>query len=226
MMRKYLFLLSTALTFSLAALWGHSLAAQTSPAAGSVPENRPAKISSEASQQNLLVIQLDQVDAPQPALQSVWLAAYFKSEHQTVLTLTQLFPSQQNKRFASLDKAFSIDQNGKPSRQFFRSISGGNIQWNGYLITDFVGAQQIDQWLADQGVPIFAQHTLKPKETLETACDYFRNGSVDSDLKDSIYDWSTFSPHFQTDMDRDTLLGMWNGLLDATRPTRCEVISE
>jgi hypothetical protein len=225
-MRKFWFLLSISLTFGLAILFGYSVAAKSNAGSQNLPDSSPNSNSSEASQQNLLIIQIDQIDTPQPNLQSVWLAAYFQSEHQTVLTFTQLYPSQQNKRLSALDKTFPIDQNGALSRQFLRSISAGNIQWNGYLIIDRTGAHQIEQWLVDQGVPIFDQDTSSPREILETACGYLRSGSAYSEITGSTIDWNHFNPHFQTDMEPSSLMSLWNGLFDTTHPTRCEVIFE
>jgi hypothetical protein len=213
------------ITFSLALFLGYTTALLSSKKAQPDTQITPSSTPS-ATQQNLLVIQLDDANSPQPILQAVWIAAYFKSVNQTVITFTQLYPSNQTNRLSNLDTEFTLKPDGSPSKQFFQLITSANVKWDGHLLIDEAGSFQIDSWLQEQGVPIFTQERPTPQIFVEMICSYLRGKAASTSSSASTFDWNQFDSHFHTDLALDTLLAGWNGLFDDTRPIRCEVVKE
>jgi hypothetical protein len=224
-MRKFISACLIIITFSLSIIFGYSTAslssAESQAAQQITPQNTPA-----ATQQNLLIIQLDETKAPQPVLQAVWITAYFKSANQTVVTITQLFPTNQAAQFSNLNTAFSLTADGSPSTKFLRLISSANIKWSGYLLIDDAGALLVEEWLRNQGGFVFNQEDLTPPFLIRSVCNYLNNKVEFSSSTVSKFDWNQFDPHFNTDLALDTLLAGWNGLFDDTRPIHCEVVKD
>jgi hypothetical protein len=226
-MRKSISAFLIIITFSLSIIFGYSTASLSSAESKSgqqiTPQSTPA-----ATQQNLLIIQLDEIKAPQPVLHAVWIAAYFKSANQTVVTITQLFPINQATKLSNqnLNTAFSISADGAPSTKFLKLISSADIKWNGYLMIDDAGALLVEEWLKNQGGLVFNQEDLTPPFLIRSSCDYLNNKVEFSGSIVLKFDWNQFDPHFNTDLALDTLLAGWNGLFDDTRPIRCEVVKE
>jgi len=90
-MRKLISLLAICTTFTLAMYMGYNAASLSMTRAQ--PEETLAPTSSpSATQQNILLIQYDENTGSQPALQAVWLVAFFKSTNQTVISFSPLYP--------------------------------------------------------------------------------------------------------------------------------------
>jgi hypothetical protein len=224
-MRKTLFILSLLTAFCLAAFIGFSTAAHSSasgdPSSQTAPSTPPS-----ASQQNILLVYVDRLDGTKPVLRSLWVASYFKSSNQTVLKFTPLFPLKTKDKLADMDKSFTQNEDGSLSKQFTRRIAAADIQSNGFMIIDEAGTLQVNQWLRDQGVPVFAQSSEAPQILLETACRFISGEASSGDASSLKFDWDTFGAHFQTDVPLSTLMATWDEISAPTRPTRCEVAPE
>jgi hypothetical protein len=219
-MRKLLFFLALFMTFSLAAYFGYTTASSSLQSLQDTSPIPPTD-TPPASQQNILLIQVDNLESERPVLRAVWVFAQFQSANQTVLTFSPLYPSQDNVVY---EKNFSLDPDKSPARRFLRIVATSGIRTDGYLLVDDLGTEQITAWVHDQGIPTFSKDTPTTETFLREACAYLSGTSpVIQDVK---FDWQRFDTHFQSDLALDTLMASWNQIFDPTRPTHCEVLSQ
>ena len=224
-MRKTTSILLTILTFGLAIATGYFLASLTADKTGPTPPSSETTETPPAKQNNLLVIQVDDLSLDQPNLKAVWLASYFISANQSVLTFTSLFPSTDASIAGNYSTTFAIKPDGTLSRRFLTAVSAANITSDGYLVIDSAGSTLVETWLKAQGVPIFTSAS-SAQTLIENTCGYLNaKGTLATD-NTTRFDWEQFDAHFHTDLSLDKLLASWDSLFENTHLVRCELITE
>jgi len=100
-------------------------------------ENQAGIEALPSGQRNILVIGVDDLQADEPALESLWLILYYPPA--PGINLAPLFPARlQNdpETGLALDEAFALDENGTPVPAFFESIQRRDLWWNNYMLID------------------------------------------------------------------------------------------
>ncbi|NLG71062.1 MAG: hypothetical protein GX495_03315 [Chloroflexi bacterium] len=103
-------------------------------------ENQAGIEALPSGQRNILVIGVDDLQADEPALESLWLILYYPPA--PGINLAPLFPARlQNdpETGLALDEAFALDENGTPVPAFFESIQRRDLWWNNYMLIDRAG---------------------------------------------------------------------------------------
>lgn len=224
-MRKTTSILLTILTFSLAIATGYFLASLTADKSGPTSQSSGTTETPPAKQNNLLVIQVDDLALDQPNLKAVWLASYFISANQSVMTFTSLFPSADANISGDYTATFAIKPDGTLSKRFLTAVSSANITWDGYLVIDATGSILVETWLKAQGVPIFTSAS-SAQTLIENTCGYLKAKGTLTAENTTRFDWEQFDAHFQTDLSLDKLLASWDSLFENTHIVRCELIAE
>jgi len=93
-------------------------------------------------QHNLIIILVDQMTAPQPKLEGIWLLITFPENPD--ITLVPIFPNSLDEISStpSYSAAFSMNTAKQPSTQFLDLLTE-QVLWDHYLITDRNGASSI-----------------------------------------------------------------------------------
>lgn len=100
-------------------------------------------------QRNILVIGVDQLSAPFPHLEGVWLILYIPPFPQ--LTLMPIYPvnsrleSQSDE--TSLANLFSLGPDLSPDATFLEAMHVGGLWWNNYVVIDKIAIMRIVDYL-------------------------------------------------------------------------------
>lgn len=130
-------------------------------------KNREAGITQPATGQNSwLIVGVDNLQATQPHLQSVWLALTFPGK--PTVTLLPLFPVP---GADLLDVRFSLDQHDAPSAEFREALNQQRIWWNGYLVLDGEGFRTILNLFDTRGSASSQLPALEDQARIETGGD-------------------------------------------------------
>lgn len=212
----FCFLVFAAIGFGLAD-WGSSGSTQN--------VNKTMPVTANA-QHNFILVQVDQLDAAQPQLVSVWFVSYsLTGENRPRIAIAQLYPSEAAN---DLDEVLSLNAHAEPSAEFWRRLRGLNIaQWQGYLVMDNLTLQRFMEWLHGPGdyPPIFAdesQSNRQEKELLQATCERM----IGIDLRErSDLQWTDLVPvHMHTDLTMDMAFSYWKEITNAPELDRCDVI--
>jgi hypothetical protein len=99
-------------------------------------------------QRNLLVIGVDDLQAPQPHLEGIWLVLYIQGYPQ--ITLLPVYPQpsgQENaSSFLSLEEDFHLAPGGEIEPAFLDALKARQLWWNNYVLFDGSAADKIFQW--------------------------------------------------------------------------------
>lgn len=122
-----------------------------SPKAAQVPTIVPA-----TNQRNLLVIGVDQLQAAQPVLESLWLVLYFPGKPDFTFLPVYPMPGEQGVQATSaLLENFSLESTGHPNSAFLHQLADW-IWWNNYMVIDQTGMISLINMLG--GIPINNQN--------------------------------------------------------------------
>jgi hypothetical protein len=214
----------TVLGFFIARGYGRSLS--VTKAASSFPSPDPA------SQFNVLVIHVDDLQQPDPQLVSVWIimAAHYDSPY---LSFKSLYPDPLSLRPpVPLQVLFSLDEQGIPSEAFMKWINDFRINMSGYVILDNSAFEQVGGWLTGEQMEWqnilprnkgqFQKVFLQEGKLFETICT---NISVETMDNRQPLRWSELIPnHFRTDMSFESMAVNWDKIASAAQQPHCEVV--
>lgn len=124
------------------------------------------KSASPGAQRNMLIIQVDDMNAQQPRLQSVWLMAFYNNSPRV-----DLLPIYPTLKAATYDKVqhlpgqFELVPSGEPGDGFWLEMQEFNTWWNAYLMMDGLAFQKLGEHL-DITVPLVDDLQPRSQTTL------------------------------------------------------------
>lgn len=175
-------------------------------------------------QRNLLVIKVNQLDSPDPALESIWLLI----THPEIpnLTLVPVYPT------AKIDstsgeptwiKLFSITANQIPNEEFLNALHE-QFLWQNYLIIDAKGASAVQKILQQYSEKFHSGEIHSDQNILPAS-----NSDIGISLEKQIKEWNTvcheitsitdlskidelllqISPYIHTNINWDDIVQQW-----------------
>lgn len=186
-------------------------------------------------QRNLIVLSIDQIDAPQPNLEGIWLLITYPGIPN--LTLVPIFPNHQENASSSTSysEVFAMTPAQIPSPQFLDLLTE-KVLWDNYLITDRKGTSSMLKILQEAaeinpGVPDPVENFWLPEmpeltldqqtQLWETVCSYLSQVSGPDNFEILL---DQVSPYLLTNLNWDDLpLNHWGNQeevrLDCDFPT-------
>ncbi len=114
------------------------------------PSTKPTPIFIEGNQpvqqNNILLIGVDDLEAPAPRLEGAWLVLYFaQTPH---FTLMQIYPGKPGQEVAGSPDAdlatlFQSNHQGAPGPDFFTELKARDLWWSGYIMVDRAALAEI-----------------------------------------------------------------------------------
>jgi hypothetical protein len=193
-----------------------------------------AATSMASSQQNFLLVRVDDLTAENPKLVEMWIVLTLYSDPPQVMFIP-LYPKYDAGQNAAIASAFALDSQGNLSGKMTSKVSDlFDVAVNGYLMTDSAGMNAIAAWYGIDGIAASASPAQSDTEIhgillnsqvfLQSVCRQLKNGQS-MQLYTSMR-WSQLAPqHFQTDMPFEQLIAAWDKVNRSSPPQQCDVIS-
>jgi hypothetical protein len=230
-MKKFTaFIIITA--FLVFAFLGYQAASnlKTKSAVGSIPANAATALAS--TQQNILLIHVDDLTLSRPNLISVWgFFAYYANQNQVVFL--PLLPSIDASVQSSMVEKFSLDGTRQVSKDFITALQQQfNLKVTGVVVTDNVGLSFFASQLTGQSAPVAAvqptnddqkkQILMNAQFFFQSICSLLQNKSGDTALN---LDWQQLVPdHFSTSLPFETIMVDRQKLFGSSAVNQCSVL--
>ena len=193
-------------------------------------ENQPVAIQTirPGNQHDFVLIQVDALESGAPKLIAAWFVSLFVTDnHPPTLTFNQIYPSQSNAaRDQAIEQSFTLDEQRSPVSGFWKELEVFQINWEGYLLVDDAGAENIFAWLkATEGLDPVSSDLLTSAEDrqqrMQAGCQAI---SLQSSQADRAFSWDGLLPdHFQSNIRMEVGLSYWAHAMNSNLPIRCEV---
>lgn len=223
-MKAVLVILIALLIFFACAMIGYQLGVQTGAIGEAPPQVQPATVEG-SEQHNLVIIQVDQLDAPQPRLVSVWfISLFFLDDASPRLAFVQLYSLQSTTAHAQdLARSFALDSSLEPSAGFWRSVRAFDIEWEAYFVVDNMSSQRIMEWVNGPGDYVSALQNPGQAQALLTQTCQALTGIASR--QGPAFDWTGLAPaHFHSNMRMEIAMAYWDKVTKPEKPVICEVI--
>ena len=131
------------LSFGICLVLGFSLGTSISRSKGNAASYKEIVSSHSLSsslptgQRNILLISIDQLTAPKPRLESVWMVLYIPGDPS--ITLVPIFPvagSAPSSQYPDLQNKFELGPDHAPTKKFIEGLKALNLWWDHYLVLD------------------------------------------------------------------------------------------
>jgi hypothetical protein len=179
------------------------------------------------SQQNLLVIHVDELGKPNPKLISVW-AVFFAQYDRTFVSFKALYPDPLAPRpILPVNIFFSMNAAGEPSDAFFKWVEDHHLEYSAYILIDQEGMKQIADGTNFAGLDLIIPRNKDQLQAvwqqearlLDHLCTQFLPGEKKSDI-----DWHALIPaHFRSDLSFENAILIWDQLQAVSTSPNCEV---
>jgi hypothetical protein len=228
-MKRKLIIFLILFVFCLCASAGFYMATRVSPG---MPAASPAAqptievipgIGSE--QHNIVIVQVDQLDAQQPRLETVWFVSiFFMEDVPPSVTFVQLYsPYTASENARALERAFSITVGGEPVKSFWAALDAYDIQYEGYFMVDRYSTQYILEWANGAGdyiAPLVDPDG--PRGLVDQSCQSVSGMSL---RETTPFDWTGLAPkHFRSNMRMEKAKEYWDKMTSSEQPLRCDLI--
>lgn len=187
-----------------------------------------------ASQQNFLLVRVDDLSSASPQLVEAWVVFTAYSDPPQVMFMP-LYPSYDASKNKTLTSAFALSSNGQLTSRLQETVAKEyNFSLNGNIVVDSTGMNGLAGWFGISGIQVIAATASSDLEThnilvnsqffFQNVCAQLKNGQANAQF-DSIR-WSKLIPaHFQTDLSFEHLMASWDRLLHGAAPQQCDVLS-
>jgi hypothetical protein len=187
-----------------------------------------------ASQQNFLLVRVDDLSSASPQLVEAWVVFTAYSDPPQVMFMP-LYPSYDASKNKTLAAAFVMGSNGMLTSRLQETVAKEyNFSLNGNILIDSTGMNGLAGWFGITGVEVNAVPASSDLEThnilvnsqffFQNVCAQLKNGQANAQF-DSIR-WSKLIPaHFQTDLSFEHLMASWDRILHGAAPQQCDVLS-
>jgi hypothetical protein len=199
------------------------------------PETTPIPlepIDCNEEQCNFVIIHVDNLDNPTPALVSVWVALV-SSGSPPIMVLKPLHPPlTQNAENDLLNNSFSLLPSGSPTPDFFTALDKLNFDRRGYIMMDNIAVIALTSWLADKPVPSDTLGTGRDAAAilnqqislLNQVCTHLTT-KPNPDITTTNPDWgSLVSTHLRTNLDFSTFVQNWERIARNKPIANCKIL--
>jgi hypothetical protein len=179
------------------------------------------------SQQNLLIIHVDELSKPSPTLISVWVV-FFAQYDQAFVSFKSLHPDPLSPRpLIPVTVLFSLNEEGKPSDVFLKWVSDHQLEWIAYVVIDQKGlaqiAEQVDSPRLDFIIPRSKDQLQavwqQEARLMDHLCMQLQPGNNKTELN-----WNELIPdHFHSDLSFEEAILIWSQLQTGSASPNCEV---
>jgi hypothetical protein len=224
------------LLFAACAIVGYLVASNhSSGSATSTAGSGNVATAMAASQQNFLLVQVDDLTQPTPKFVQAWIVLTYYSNPPQIMFLP-LFPSYDSSQNAAIAGSFAMTGSGRLSSKLAQKISEQyKVEINGSILTDAAGLNAIANWFGIDGIqPATSpagsddeKHALllNSQTFFQQVCGQLKAGKA-MDEYTSMH-WSQLIPgHFQTDLSFEQLIASWDRVLRSAAPQQCDVLSK
>ncbi len=221
--------------FTACAIGGYLVASKVNIGSGnssSSAQSLPTALA--ASQQNFLLVRVDDLSSASPQLVEAWVVFTAYSDPPQVMFMP-LYPSYDASKNKTLAAAFAMGSNGMLTSRLQETVAKEyNFSLNGNILIDSTGMNGLAGWFGISGVEVNAVPASSDLEThnilvnsqffFQNVCAQLKNGQANAQF-DSIR-WSKLIPaHFQTDLSFEHLMASWDRILHGAAPQQCDVLS-
>ncbi|MCC6146310.1 MAG: hypothetical protein IT308_01950 [Anaerolineaceae bacterium] len=178
-------------------------------------------------QHNFLVIRVDDLQTANTQLLSVWIFFTTFSDP-PYMVMKILYPNTRQDKILS---TFSLDDNRQPSPQFLQEVKKLDFAWDGYIVVDDQGIQNLNYWMLGQPLdmpPRDSQSTpdgftiyVNDSRQWSALCQSL--GSI-KQREDVLFWRDTLPAHLRTDLDFETMILFWDYMTNSNTPPYCETI--
>jgi len=177
-------------------------------------------------QQNILVIQVDNLDASKPNLESVWLMLYIKNTPKITWMPLYLASSDNN----SLGGKFQLSKNKTLGTKFESALRKKDIWWHGYIIADKESVNQLIALLqaspktgktTTQNANVASLLSASDMEKISVIQNICQMASILQDPQ-VLNSWLDNNTHLITDLPKEEIAAQWLGLLSGQSALTCE----
>lgn len=187
-----------------------------------------------ASQQNFLLVRVDDLSSASPQLVEAWVVFTAYSDPPQVMFMP-LYPSYDASKNKTLSDAFGMGSDGKLTGRLQQTIAKQyDFSLNGNIVVDSTGMNGLAGWFGISGIEVNAVPASSDLEThnilvnsqffFQNVCAQLKNGQANAQF-DSIR-WSKLIPaHFQTDLSFEHFIASWDRILHGAAPQQCDVLS-
>ena len=188
-----------------------------------------------STQQNYLLVQLDDLTQKSPKLIQAWIVLTYYSNPPQIIFLP-LYPSYDSTQNTSIAGAFAMTGSGSLSNKLAKSISDQyKVKVDGYIATDAAGVNAIANWFGISGIQAGTsvaqsddeKHALllNSQTFFQNVCAQLKAGAVMNQY--TSMQWSQLIPgHFQTDLSFEQLIASWDRVIRSGAPQQCDVLSK
>ncbi len=227
-MRTFILILIAILVFAGCAVVGYNIARNLNPGV-EVVEATPAFPDQVSEQHNVMVMRVDDLNAKEPRLISVWFVSLFiVNNNPNSLTLAQIYPPRASSpRSMVLERNFILDEEKNPYPPFWDAVKQYNFEWEGFILFDTRGANLFLQWLVG---PTDFQAALdeaarSPENSLRMAEQTCQSITDSSGRSLAQFEWSSVVPnHFHSNLNLETGLKYWDRMTDPSSTVHCEFL--
>lgn len=224
----FLFGIFLIIGFVLGASVGYANSSHDTPV--QQPVSTPTRVDTAPNgQHNLLFILVDDLEAPTPQLEAVWMVLSLPPNPQ--ITLLPLFPASSDKPLldgSRLASTFSITSTGEPTPEFLQVLNEQGLWWMNWMVIDRSGLTQaidLSGGLDLGNGPIPANDVVSkltpPSESPATALEgqtlLFRGlcqqPVTEAQFNILIRRLDKLAPHLLSDLEKDQIAAAWRPFL-------------
>ena len=187
------------------------------------------------SQQNYLLVQVDDLSSSSPQLIQIWIVLTYYSNPPQIMFLP-LYPTYDASQNDAIAAAFTMNGSNHLTDKLIKKITDlYKVNVDGYILTDAAGEYAIANWFGIQGVQAGtapAQSDIDKHNILLNSQTFFQNvcGQLKAGGAESEYtamQWSQIIPgHFQTNLSFEVLMASWDRVIRSQPPQQCDVLSK
>lgn len=222
------------LLFAACAVGGYLAASKINVGGSNANDSQTLSTALAASQQNFLLVRVDDLSSDSPQLIEAWAVFTAYSDPPQIMFMP-LYPTYDGQKNKTLETAFGIGSNGMLTSRLRETISKQyNFSLNGQIVIDSTGFEGLAGWLGISGLQVSSippsseedVHTtlLASQYFLQNVCAQLQGGQAMTQFNN--IQWSRLLPaHFQTDLSFEHLMASWDRILHGSAPQQCTVLS-
>ena len=181
-------------------------------------------------QERILLVQVDDLTAGDPALISIW-GLFIAFSEQTNLIFKAIYPSNTPSTLSQeIGESFEIEPGKKLSGAYLDKLNTLGIKWDGYILIDNQFIDRYGNAFPHTSLTPFLSPTAEPDSIirqeevfLNKTCEYLAKPER---ALSPQFDWqAAASGHFSSNLKLDFLLMGWQFLLENGAIQNCEVLT-
>lgn len=174
------------------------------------------------NQQNILLVQINDLEAESPQVISLWAAFFYQSNPPQLMLLP--LPLDEGKDSSNLPAWPALNSAIQPDIFVQAAAERYKLQLDGFVAIDDAGLQHFGTWFDGKvGNPVKAANTAE--KFLESFCQTVQSSEAG---KDAVkVRWSQVLPgHLRTNLSFDSFMRSWDTLFNSPSLANCELASQ